>query len=193
LSWNETYTHNLTGQWKNFVIGGWNVRVFEWQNAIEIYTYDYWWRIEWNHDWFAWYKNGKEVSEKFYMYDEEGIWIKLLQIDKDFNKSKKLQYDLRNSRTKMIVTFAFNTTAYALPSMAYNAHDAFLIFNIKFDDRNTSVNALNMIGMLFTASLPGVNPILNYLIAIPLWICSLYLVFIFVLRIIGAVFGGGGA
>jgi len=50
-----------------------------------------------------------------------------------------------------------------------------------------------MIGMLFTASLPDVDPSLNYIIAIPLWICCSYLIFIFVLRIIGAVFGGGGA
>jgi len=193
LAWNETYTYNCTGLFGNINIGGWNVRITEWIQGIEIYTYDYWWIFEWNYDWFKWFMDGIEVSKHYNLFDEDRILIEPAQLDKDFNAGKDLKYDLRNSKTQMTVTFAFNTSAYSLPSDAYTAHDAFLIFNIDFNDRNTSINAISLIGMIFMASLPGVHPILNYLIAVPLWICSLYLAFIFVLRIIGAVFGGGGA
>jgi hypothetical protein len=99
----------------------------------------------------------------------------------------------QNSKTKVSVSFAYNTSAYTCFSDAYNAHDCAMLIKYDLNDRNTSINALTLISMLFTAQLPMVDPTINLLLAFPLWACTSYLIFIFVLRIIGAVFGGGGA
>jgi len=194
MAWNETYILNITDTFAyTFQIGGWNIRVEKWPEGLHIETYDSWWVFVWNFDGFKWFKDGIEVSQ-YYDFPAIDRWlIEPSQLDDDFASGKGLAYKIRNSKTEMDVSFAFNETAFDTPSDAYVGNDIRLIFNLDFDDRNTSINALNLIGMLFTASIPNVDPTINLLISFPIWACTGYLVFIFVLRIIGAVFGGGGA
>jgi len=89
--------------------------------------------------------------------------------------------------------FTYNQTSYTSYADAWSHDDLQLWLGITWDQQSTSVNAWNLVAMLLFFQLPGIHPIVNALLAIPIWACVAYLTFIFILRVIGAVFGGGGA
>ncbi len=64
---------------------------------------------------------------------------------------------------------------------------------IEFDQVNTSANAWSIMSQILVFDLPEVNSIINILISVPIWIGIAYLSFIIILRVVGAIFGGGGA
>ena len=88
-------------------------------------------------------------------------------------------------------TFRFNTTLYGNYTHAWNHHGLFAFFGVNFDDTRTSYNAFQLIAMLLFFQMPEVNVVLNAIIAIPIWVGIAYLIFILILRAIGAIFGGG--
>lgn len=94
---------------------------------------------------------------------------------------------------QMYVTFSFDNSTYDSFEEAFYWGELGFWVGIQFDQINTSYNAWDIIGMLLFFSLPNVHPVINALIAIPIWIVIVYVSFILVLRVIGAVFGGGGA
>jgi hypothetical protein len=197
VSWNSTYILNMTSDeyYSDLGIAGWHVNVEKTlasrgYQAIGIETFDAWWFFHWNFAVFSWYKDGVIVSKWSPAGGFYGIFI--AQLDSDYATGKGLNYVIKNDAgCQWDIALSFNTTLYDSPSEAWD--DMLLIFKLDFADRNTSINALNLISMLFTAQLPNVDPIVCLLIAFPLWACIGYMCFIFVLRIVGAVFGGGGA
>jgi len=93
--------------------------------------------------------------------------------------------------TTYYTSFAYNTTLYGNFTHAWNYHGLYAFFGVNFDRTNTSYNAFQLISMLLFFQMPAMNPILNAFMAIPIWICIAYLIFILLLRAIGAIFGGG--
>jgi len=112
------------------------------------------------------------------------------EIDAD---KEKLSYTIQCSHFQMKGFFGYNDTLYSSPSQAWDHHGLWILLGINFDQMSTGFNAFNLIGMLLFFQLPMVHPIINYIIAVPIWVCIIYLSFIFILRALGAIFGGGGA
>lgn len=198
LAWNQTLNINFTGFGAyDFTLNGYNWELIATDEPgkdldfIALSTYEQWWIFKYNWDDCKWYDSqGTDISWSFYfptygMHQILGVKV----IDLHEGEILKAQ----NSKTKLSVSFAYNTSAFPSFSDAYNAHKCAMVIQFDLNDRNTSINALTLISMLFTAQLPMVDPTINLLLAFPLWACTGYLVFIFVLRVIGAVFGGGGA
>lgn len=205
---------NLTSYWFVFQtevaeeIWGYryNQEDFLWynQNGTDVTTYNV--PIECN--------DGNQIFGATYRYDSHSV-LKLTQVDIDAHVSNatynqtlynpQIQYILKCSRTSFSVQFNYNITAFTAPSQAYQnltrsgshtSSDGYLgiIIGVDFSERNTQLNAWNLItGFLFFQLIPDLPYTLSLLIEAPIWVCEAYLLFIFVLRIIGAVFGGGGA
>lgn len=201
ISWNNTYTINMTDPTTDlFQIGGYNVEVASViligippgvdPTAIRMDTYSNWWVFFWDWDYFRWIDpDGLDVS-----YTNHALGYPVIQISTLDNYANPVQFTAQNGKTKLTVSFSYNSTAYTSFQDAWTSSGyIYMVFNIDWDDRMTSISALSLIGMLFTASLPSVDPVINLLISFALWACTAYLVFIFALRIVGAVFGGGGA
>jgi len=192
MAWNETYILNITDTLTyTFKVGGWNVHVEKCEDTKGFFmeTYDYWWIFYWNYDAFRWFKDGVDITHEYGELMKERI--DLTQLDSDFAEGKSLGYDAKNSRTQFFVTFAFNTTKYELPTDAFDGDEMHMIFNIDWDDRNTNINALSFIAGLFTFSVPGAPIYVSAIIWLMLFPPLAYLTFIFVLKILGAIFGGG--
>lgn len=221
IAWNETLNIALNKTWESLIqtfnIGGWNMRSYvdipygSSDEYIQIQTFDIvsvWGYTLWEHGHqdFTWYNSSKQRVSRSDVpmpspfgpgYPEVmPIW----QLDYDYvygNSSSSLNnlaYTIRNTHCSLNMVFNFNTTLYDSPSSCYdNGGDLIMTFTIQWDERNTSMNALDFIGKLFTFSLPGINPVVTLIILSPIYAGLAYLAFIFVLRIIGAVFGGGGA
>jgi len=114
------------------------------------------------------------------------------ELENDF-VGANAQYRVDCSHFFVRVYFGYNETIYDSPIDAWDCHGLSILIGINFDQTSTGYNAWDLIGMLLFFQLPQVHWIVNILIAIPMWIAIAYLTFIFILRAIGAIFGGGGA
>jgi hypothetical protein len=190
MIWNETVSQTIlsTSATYYFDVAGWNVRLIASPSGggiLSLATYSAWWGFLWDFRYFDWY-NSLASSTNL------GDHLHISQLDNDYGNGS-MSYALRNDLTNLNCVFSFNTTAYSLPSNAFSAGALTINFNVDYEDRNTSINVLNFIGALFTFSLPGIDPRLLFILMSPIIAATVYLAFIFVLRIVGSVFGGGGA
>lgn len=184
-------------------IGGWTVWiVLQWrgwsQDVFEFYSQNYFGPIPTNWEDFVWYQDGVVKSDT-YTAPSGRVYqgIRESQLDSDYASlaaGQVLSYELENSYTKFTMQITWNTALYDTPSEAFEANQNLQCsVNIDFNDRNTSINAFNVIAGLFLWQLPGMDPIISAIITTPIKLCLAYLTFIFILRLAGAVFGGGGA
>lgn len=140
-----------------------------------------WWVIPSHHllEWF----NRAGVSR--------GTDLRLSEIETDAAGASTVTYRAVCGHTTYHTTFAYDEDVYSSYEDAWDNGDLFVFFGVNFDDVNTSYNAWQVISMLLFFQLPDINPIINAIIAVPLWVCIAYLSFILILRAIGAIFGGG--
>lgn len=153
-------------------------------------TYASWWIIVWDVDYFKWYlQNGTDVSN--YLINPR---IAISMLDALYAENYSMVFSLVNSHVSLTGAFTWNTGTYAKPSDAYAVDALHLGFETSFDDTGSSINAWNLLtSILFFQYIPSVPIYMSAMIAVPIWVCIGYLVFIFILRMIGVVFGGGGA
>jgi hypothetical protein len=185
---------------------------YHWELQLEVC--DEWWDYRYNREDFTWFnQNGTESTSTHNVHgaiggnDEIHKVLTLSQMDIDCRSthnntySPETFYTARSSRTTFHVIFNYNRTAFDYPTAAYEGtgdptHTCGLAMSIgqEFSERMTQINAWTLItGLLFFQLIPDLPFIVNVLIEVPIWICEAYLIFIFALRVIGAVFGGGGA
>jgi len=166
-------------------IGGHNLALFDRQASRELVVYHYW--------------SGQQISliHRFDWANMEtgenrGVSLTDSEIDVDYNQeSMKYRLTCAQNDLRLVALFAFNETLYSLPSDAWDANALKVLIGVEFDQVLTTMNAWGLIGMLLFFQLPGIHPIINAIIALPLWICIAYISFILILRTIGAIFGGG--
>ena len=65
--------------------------------------------------------------------------------------------------------FGFNETAYATPSIAFDASDLYFHVGLNWSQINTGRNAWALMGQILRFNMPDTHPFLNALLAIPLW------------------------
>jgi hypothetical protein len=205
LGTNETATLNFTGSpphdFGNIDFGGWHIQISE-KNIAGSGEQCLWIRI--SDAWYFYFFN----SEDFQYRTTDGntsittrnlilTWgthyvLKIETLDALMATNQTGIIYLTSSRTTIRAYFYYDQTLYATPSLAYVAGKLQMILGIDFNERNTQVNAWSLISSFLTFQLlPNVDPILSLLLEIPMWVCEGYLTFIFVLRVLGAVFGGG--
>lgn len=112
------------------------------------------------------------------------------------NHPTDLSFVIQSSRGSFELKFTYDHSAYTSPLDAYNHMHLSMIVSVDFSERATQINAWTLIlGILFinTNAIQGMDQTVIWIIRLPIIACLLYLSFIFVLRVIGAVFGGGGA
>jgi hypothetical protein len=99
---------------------------------------------------------------------------------------------IKCSHTSMTGYFGWATT-YTNGEDAYDHNALWLYLEAGLDRNNTALNGWSLIQSVLFLNIPNVEPIISYIVGIPIWICIAYLSFIMVLRVAGAIFGGGGA
>ena len=204
--WNSTHTeviNDTMGSNYPFDLGGWHFRLSYWLpgSSVKYFsmeTYDFFLFFAYNIEDMQWYGAQNTLKSGYYEVTYS-IWktaIPLSVMDMDYANGglNALRYTVQNSKTKLTLNFWFNTTAYTNCTNALaSGGNIYMLVGQDFVDRNTSINALGFISGIFTFSLPGLPFIPNLILWLMIFPAAIYLAFIFVLRIIGAVFGGGGA
>ena len=108
--------------------------------------------------------------------------------------STAIGFILTNPRMSVNVVMSFNASQYTgFADALESGGSVYVQINTSMDNTNTSLNILGFIGGLFFFSLPSVPYAIAAIISFSIDVPIAYLCFIFILRIIGAPFGGGGA
>ena len=87
------------------------------------------------------------------------------------------------------VAFAYNTTKYEDIVDAWANSELWMLIAIGFDQVNTSTNAWNVVAKLLFFQAPEVHPVINALIAIPIWAAIAITMYILILKAIPFVGG----
>jgi len=195
-SFAESILLNLTssGVDEKFTLGGWNVRFEYWQyfKSFSCYTYNSWWIFNWDFDDFHWYDvDGIDRSKYYSMIFQDRQMCYLEDVDNLYENygNRGLKWILKNGRTQFVLFFGFNETTYDSPSEALFNDDLHVLICVNFDKVNTSFNAWNLIGAILFFQMPDVHPVINMLIAIPIWTLIAYLVYVLILKAIPFVGG----
>lgn len=200
LSWNGTYIVNVTqgDHAYSWDMNGYYYtlkveKVYPWDpyNRIELETQAHWGFFVWDDDFFKWYdQEGAELSTS-----DGGVHIRLPS-DKVDLYGNGYAFKCRNGKTRTTATIVYNSTTYTDFQDACANTDFSVVFQVNLDDRNTSLNALALVALILSGQMPGLNSYVAIVFGFISWgfvAAGCYLAFIFILRIIGAVFGGGGA
>lgn len=197
LGWNSTYAWNITaGAEQTTDINGYHYLLYTqniFDNTLQLETYDGWWVFRWNFDRFKWYNwtSHADVSSVDIL---NRPYLNLTKLD-DWDVLP-VKLGAENSKCEIAISFAYDNTTYTGYIDAFDNNALTMVFNLDFSDRATSINAFELIGMVLFGALPNIDPVLSGIFAFIGWgiaAAVAYLMFIFTLRVIGAVFGGGGA
>jgi hypothetical protein len=200
----QTYSVNLTSDQytDNFDLGGWR---FEWwsdaftdlgspPSFIVLTRYDSWWIFYWYAETGRWYEKAKGTEVDGYgqiaLSTRTCYYITKETLDTYYDAENHVaKFTIQFAVTQFDIFFAFNTSAYSKPSEAWNNNDLHALIGINFDKTNTTFNAWNLIGAILFFQMPDINPALNALIAIPIWILIAWLIYILILKAIPFVGG----
>ena len=201
----QKYAVNLTdplSESYDFVFGGWNMKIWDdaQEKAIWVYTYAAWSVFRWDFDYFHWYDfQGIERSVTgwqtaaltqvtyitYNALDDAYIrWVSQNNVTRDACK-----WTLKNDHTEMVAYVGFNSSRYSKPSEALFGGELSILFCMNFDKVNTTFNAWNLVGAILFFQTPNVHPVINAIIAIPIWIMIAWLIYILILKAIPFVGG----
>jgi len=113
---------------------------------------------------------------------ERGDILTVEEIESDYGEY--LPYDCSCSHFYMDASFNYNETLYSSVEDAWDHHGLTFFIGIEFDQLATGLNAWNLIAMILFFQMPNVHPLLNYIIAIPIWISVAWLAFAFIIAVI---------
>ena len=169
-------------------IGGHDIK-FSWDldtQYIFIHHVIYWWIFKTNEHKMKWYYEGKEIPQA----DTPGITgvVYLTEII-DYFDNGTAHFRVQCDHTGFDLTIAYNTTAYTSFTEAFNNNDFWFIVGMTIDDIKTKLSAWDLIGRLLFFQMPEIHPVLNMIIAIPVWTCISYLIYVLVLKAIPFVGG----
>lgn len=99
-----------------------------------------------------------------------GVELDLDEIVLDHDENNMSSYEVYCDHLTMKMWVSYNTTTYSSIYDAWDSDEVALLYAIDFDQAGTSWNGWSLIAQFLTFQAPEVNPVINYFIAIPIWI-----------------------
>lgn len=119
-------------------------------------------------------------------------FLSLAEIEADFDSDTNTsEYKVECDHFYMYAWFSYNTTTYSGFTDAFNNNEGLVLFAIDFDQVGTTWNAWSLVSGLLLFDLPNINFYMTALLSVPLWLAIAYITAIILMRILGALFGGG--
>lgn len=148
------------------------------QHLLYHIRYDKWWIINWGFHDMIW-RNSDGIKI--------GSYIEPHHIDDYYNPDDDAsKFLVSDDKVEVVIYLGYNRTAYDNATQAWINDDLDFLTCMGFDQLNTGMNAWSLIGMLLFFQLPQVHPLVNAIIAIPLWMIIAYLSFSLILKVIKA-------
>jgi len=174
--------------WEGFDLGGWN---FEFEvnrksnvDYAALIRYDIWWIFKHNTHHLKW------INSKGITVGNDYGDLRFTDLDENYDENiNECRFTVKDDVMQLMVYFGFNTTKYDTPTQALDQDELSVLFCVGFDQLNTAINSWNLIGMILFFQMPDVHPAINAIIAIPLWVCIAFLVYVLILKAIPFVGG----
>jgi len=194
LNYSETYYLNCselglvgTNRWADFTLGGWDIQFRYIQDPtlneyrMMVYHQSKWWIFIIESHGMKWYdKEGYLISQELY---GDPVCYPEKIIDK-FDENGFAKFRVECQHFGMDIVLHYNTTEYSNFFEAFKDNQFEAVFGINPHDLNTKLSAWDLIGKLLFFQMPNIHPILNMLIAIPIWTCIAYLIYVLILKVI---------
>jgi len=211
LNWNNTngtVLNHADGSTITAKLAGKDIKIYSLQKGIfpsivQIDTFDVWGygspiNYQTNFEHMTWYndsamRNGVSINVFTILGGEIWHGISITLLDTMYTANNSLSFTISNSRLTTTIAFAFNTTAFSIPSGAWNNNALAITFNTSFDEQGSALGAFQLITGLLFWNLPGVPVEIYALISFVIWPPIIYVAAIWILRIIGSIFGGGAS
>jgi len=172
---------------EDFTMGGHDFTIFD--NAMGsvpgtgIIMYHKW--IEYwifhNQDFMKWYDQ-QNIERDTDLEDYQ--WPYMLKFQTIDDIGVNTTWTVQCEHVTIKAMFGYNTTSYDNCTQAYENSALGIWLGINFDQVNTQYNAWNLIQMILFFQMPDVHPLINMIIAIPIWITIAYLVFTLITKLI---------
>lgn len=190
-TWNMTSIDNTTDV--NFELGGRNFNLRGSETALNgpsILLFEYWyeWLVVYTNEPCQWMDSTNFFVDANF---KNALLMESLDNQSITQDERLIVRWTEHSQFKMYAILSYDTGSYASWELAMDDSALGLWFGVQFDQTNTAFNAWDIIGMILFFSMPDVDPFLNAIIAVPMWLGMAYIAFILILRAIGAIFGGG--
>ena len=160
---------------------GWDVN----EQYILIHHVEYWWIFKTGQHKMKWYHNGVEIPQ----VDSPFEGMVFLDKIRGYFDDGTAKFRVQCQHFGMDLILAYNTTAYSSFTEAFTNNDFYFITGFRIDDLNTKLSAWDLVGRLLFFQTPEIHPVLNMIIAIPIWTCIAYLIYVLVLKAIPFVGG----
>ena len=175
--------------WANFKVGGYDCQLRWLKEApyrIFFTRLEYWWIFITGSEDCKWYYEGSPI----YKEPVEGSYCVYVDDIEQYFEDGSAKFQVECSRFRMAIAIAYNSSKYSSFKDAFLAKEWFAFIGVTWDQINTSINIWELIGKLLFFQMPDLPPVLNAVIAIPIWAAITILVFILVLKVIPFVGGG---
>ena len=192
-TWNMTDIAVDTDE--TFELGGRSFNLIGYDSAlngpsIQLHEYWYEWLVFYTHEPCEWLRNTNRFVDSDF---PNALMMESLDNQSITQEERFIVRWTEHSQFKMYAILSYDTGTYASWELALDAGALGLWLGVQFDQTNTTYNAWDIIGMVLFFSMPDIDPFLNAIIAVPIWLGVAYISFILLLRAVGAIFGGGGA
>lgn len=154
------------------LLGSYNTTNFKGYEPFFLAVYYIYYPLEYEQ--MTW-KIGTDVFTYKFTYDE---------MDDLAVKYEQLEFHVTYAEVSRTVLFNWNSTLYAKPSQACEVDAMTLVAGMTWDEMQTKTNAWTILGQLLFFQMPDIHWSINALIAIPIWIGIVYLLFAFVTKLI---------
>lgn len=188
-SFNQTIVKNITEQWysKTYYFGGHDFQLIAYNDnggKLVHKHYHWFWFIPVGHHPMEWHdKNGKRVDIP--LAETRGINKQILDSSWD-NSTNTAKFTLKCKHVTIQAFFGYNTTKYNSPSEAWENYEISILFTIGLDQIGMGWNTWSLLTGILFFQIPEINPVLNLIIAVPIWICIAWLTIAFAIAIIKA-------
>mgnify|MGYP000185597529 CR=1 FL=1 len=186
----ETYNTSIgtSTAYIEIKFGGHDITIYGQLAGIDMLAFEHvgWWGGFWRYTlgWFDFHIKGIDLKGKRTPEELDSDW------DQYANEHGILKYSMYyEGGPKFDLYISFNTTKYSKPSEAWQYNELYILMGIGFDQTVTTMNAWNVISALLFFKMPDIHPLLNLFIALPIWVCIAYLVYVLILKAIPFVGG----
>jgi len=132
--------------------------------------YTIWWFFK-DACYMDWYNdNGLFLTTKI------GVTKRLMLQELEDNYEDAQPFSVKCKHFSVEVFYAYNETTYSTVQDAWDHHGLYVLVGIEIDELATGINAWSLLNTILFFQVPDVHPLLNYIIHIPIWLTTAWLV-----------------
>jgi len=114
---------------------------------------------------------------------EDGILFNILRIN-DYFREGATRFKLKCDHFHFHFLLYYQTENYTKFSDAFNNNDFWMVLGLTFDQVASTLSSWDLVSSILFFQAPQIHPLLNFIIALPIWVSIGFLIYEFIRRLI---------